>query len=271
MGLDMCPYCEEAIEEGDRFRNIPWDEVPRRIHLECIMRMIVGSVGHMKGLCECHGRTDASEIGQTRRQAARDAYEYYLVETRQRVPTDPCETKPPTALQAHDRWGHVIQSGLVPEANPLDGVIAGAVMEHLKREATRLNAESALIPPDELHLYEIRIRVHNDGWRTETLERKDAPRLPCECARCGGDGLSEEFMKEAERYADANHCAIRIARIPGGRPAYVSPLLDEHMMGMPQIRMVYPMDADGERKPKPSLSGWNPISIEEMRAIFWPE
>lgn len=70
-----CPDCDEPILPTDD--AIPCNGSDRGIHRECAVRAAAGSVGHQLGLCECHGKKDVSEVGMTRRQAARAALRFY--------------------------------------------------------------------------------------------------------------------------------------------------------------------------------------------------
>jgi hypothetical protein len=63
----VCFRCDEPITEGDIGTVNNSDQVE---HYECLMRAIVGSVGHQNGLCSCFGGTEEDPPGLTRRQAA---------------------------------------------------------------------------------------------------------------------------------------------------------------------------------------------------------
>jgi len=73
MTVRFCNHCEEPVLDFEEARTI--NNIPRGIHLECLIRGVSGSVGHQRGQCECHGITDTSEEGMTRREAAKAAYE----------------------------------------------------------------------------------------------------------------------------------------------------------------------------------------------------
>lgn len=69
-----CLYCKESVELGDRgFVNI----IGQVFHLECQVRMIVGSVGHQMKQCYCYGGNEEDPPGLTRRQAAIKAKELF--------------------------------------------------------------------------------------------------------------------------------------------------------------------------------------------------
>jgi hypothetical protein len=66
-----CPHCGEPI--------LPWDDRlatdagTRPWHRECLIRHLVGSVGHQLGRCSCFGGTEEDPPGRTAREAARAA------------------------------------------------------------------------------------------------------------------------------------------------------------------------------------------------------
>jgi hypothetical protein len=70
---EVCLYCAEPIVEGDS--GISLGRFVR--HRECILRHVVGSVGHQLGTCSCHGGSEEDPPGMTKRQAARAAVEFY--------------------------------------------------------------------------------------------------------------------------------------------------------------------------------------------------
>jgi len=78
---ELCAYCGEAIESGDPGCTIPHvDEhgtTERPYHQECHIRMVVGSLGHLKKRCSCYGGTEHDPPGMTPRQAARAAWVYF--------------------------------------------------------------------------------------------------------------------------------------------------------------------------------------------------
>ena len=75
---EPCAYCEEAIEMGDRGVTVPHiDErgvVEKPYHFECHMRLVIGSVGHLRRRCSCNGGDEGDPPGMTLRQAARAAF-----------------------------------------------------------------------------------------------------------------------------------------------------------------------------------------------------
>jgi|SRR5215831_7111760 len=72
-----CLYCHELIVAADQGIMMPvFDVGERPVHVECLIRMTVGSVGHQRGTCSCHGGTEEDPPGLTRREAARAAMDY---------------------------------------------------------------------------------------------------------------------------------------------------------------------------------------------------
>lgn len=74
---ESCLHCKEPVAEGDSGVIIPHmvsPEDPRlvAVHRECHIRMIVGSVGHQRGLCTCNGGPGTMDDppGATKREAA---------------------------------------------------------------------------------------------------------------------------------------------------------------------------------------------------------
>ena len=64
---ELCLYCDEPIETGDRglfttYVDLGADGKPeshaRAVHMECNLRASVGSLAHLEGRCSCHGGTD---------------------------------------------------------------------------------------------------------------------------------------------------------------------------------------------------------------------
>ncbi|HEV8364574.1 MAG TPA: hypothetical protein VGQ52_13750 [Gemmatimonadaceae bacterium] len=72
----ICLHCDEPIRPGD-----PWDTTAdgQPWHMECLMRLAIGSVAHIERRCGCYvpGATDNDPPGMTRRQAARAAVDAY--------------------------------------------------------------------------------------------------------------------------------------------------------------------------------------------------
>lgn len=69
-----CLYCKELVELGDRgLVNV----IGQTFHLECQVRMIVGSVGHQMKQCYCYGGSQEDPPNMTRREAAKAALELW--------------------------------------------------------------------------------------------------------------------------------------------------------------------------------------------------
>lgn len=68
----LCLHCQEPLE-GPCFELNAGAEY---MHRECMIRGVSGSVGHQMGQCSCHGMEDTSEIGLSKREAARRAALY---------------------------------------------------------------------------------------------------------------------------------------------------------------------------------------------------
>ena len=81
----ICFWCEESIGESDRGFLVPhasWkymagqEKIPpvQSIHLECMIRMTVGSLGHLRKTCSCYGGNEEDPPNMTKREAAIAAY-----------------------------------------------------------------------------------------------------------------------------------------------------------------------------------------------------
>jgi hypothetical protein len=76
-----CCWCEERIKEGEIGFIMDCYDVDGvkdvYYHRECLMRTILGSVGHQAGACSCNGGEGCGDPpGLTRREAARAAWAY---------------------------------------------------------------------------------------------------------------------------------------------------------------------------------------------------
>lgn len=65
-----CPHCGEPIHVGDDAIEMGGGG---RLHRECLIRMLVGSVGHQLHLCSCYGGDYEDPETLTKRDAARAA------------------------------------------------------------------------------------------------------------------------------------------------------------------------------------------------------
>lgn len=67
-----CPHCGEEIRIDESAADGAW-------HHECLIRSIAGSAAHQLHECTCYGGTREDPPGMTPRQAAKLAYETFLV------------------------------------------------------------------------------------------------------------------------------------------------------------------------------------------------
>jgi hypothetical protein len=78
---ESCAWCEEELTEEDKGVTIPHSEPdgPKEMpyHLECFMRQVIGSVGHIQGKCHCFGGTEEDPPEMTKREAALVAFELF--------------------------------------------------------------------------------------------------------------------------------------------------------------------------------------------------
>lgn len=75
MSTLTCPWCAEPILSHEP--TAPVGGPP--LHYECGLRSACGSVGHQARRCSCYGGDDEDPPGLTRRQAARAAMEFFLL------------------------------------------------------------------------------------------------------------------------------------------------------------------------------------------------
>jgi hypothetical protein len=78
-----CLWCDEPIVEGDIGVIIPHLGSPgvteHPYHLECNVRMIIGGLNHLKGLCSCFGGTEPNDPpDMSLREAANAAVDYLM-------------------------------------------------------------------------------------------------------------------------------------------------------------------------------------------------
>ena len=77
----LCAHCGEPIlphEIRAPIEAVSADGGTVGYHHECGFRSTMGSVGHLRGECPHYGVEDVSEVGMTRRQAAKAAWAYFL-------------------------------------------------------------------------------------------------------------------------------------------------------------------------------------------------
>jgi len=69
----LCQHCGEPVLPHE-----PRGQVVNAImHHECFFRSVAGSVGHQQKNCHCYGKTDTSELGMSKRDAARRSLAFY--------------------------------------------------------------------------------------------------------------------------------------------------------------------------------------------------
>jgi hypothetical protein len=73
----LCLYCDEAIVEGDEGQMVFSFDGAKPVHRECLVRQVVGSIGHQLKRCSCYGGNEEDPPGMTRRQAAIAACKYF--------------------------------------------------------------------------------------------------------------------------------------------------------------------------------------------------
>lgn len=81
-----CAFCGESIlphEMRSPIEAVSADGGTVGYHYECGFRNTMGSVGHLRGDCPCNGQEDVSEVGMTRRQAAKAAWAYFQTHKKQ--------------------------------------------------------------------------------------------------------------------------------------------------------------------------------------------
>jgi hypothetical protein len=73
MTIGACPYCDEALRDGEPVIY----GASQGFHRECFIRMIAGSAAHQLGECSCCGGNREDPPGVSRREAAKLAYETF--------------------------------------------------------------------------------------------------------------------------------------------------------------------------------------------------
>jgi hypothetical protein len=67
---EICPECETEFEAGDSGQAMPYGDVVRHVHKECMLRIMVGPLAHHERRCHCFGGEGNDTPGMTRRQEA---------------------------------------------------------------------------------------------------------------------------------------------------------------------------------------------------------
>jgi hypothetical protein len=72
-----CSHCREQFARGESgvIAGAP-------LHIECFMRVTLGSVAHQARRCACYGGGEYDPPGVSQRQAAKAAWEYFLAHDR---------------------------------------------------------------------------------------------------------------------------------------------------------------------------------------------
>lgn len=81
---ETCIDCGEIIVAGDYGQttvlvDLEGNVRPAVQHRECLLRHVVGSVGHQLGKCSCFGGDYEDPPGMTKREAARAAVAQYML------------------------------------------------------------------------------------------------------------------------------------------------------------------------------------------------
>jgi len=71
--MRICAHCSEEIK---RFELIP--DCGGRMHRECLLRNVVGSLAHQVGTCSCYGGTRHDDPNLTLRENAKAAARYFM-------------------------------------------------------------------------------------------------------------------------------------------------------------------------------------------------
>lgn len=69
-----CLHCHEPVLFTD---SVPVNGGLHQMHRECMLRQIVGSIGHQKGTCGCYGECETDPVDMSVREAARAAVAYW--------------------------------------------------------------------------------------------------------------------------------------------------------------------------------------------------
>lgn len=69
----ICVHCNEEILPHERIPH-----VEGKMHRECMLRSVVGSVGHQMRICSCFGGNGTGDVGGlTKRENAQAAAQYF--------------------------------------------------------------------------------------------------------------------------------------------------------------------------------------------------
>lgn len=82
-----CLYCSEAVLDGERGVVLPavvqinpqvYEAAMEVAHIECFVRMALGSLRHLQGRCSCFGGPDTRPVEMSARDEAREVFDYTL-------------------------------------------------------------------------------------------------------------------------------------------------------------------------------------------------
>lgn len=71
----ICLFCEEPIQRYHSGEMI--NDGTTAVHRECLVRQVVGSIGHQQKKCSCYGGNEEDPSGLSKRQAAILACQYF--------------------------------------------------------------------------------------------------------------------------------------------------------------------------------------------------
>lgn len=74
---ELCLFCSEAIEEGDRGELMASVDGVRAVHIECIFRQVMGGPAHLQGTCLCQGGEDDPDLDMSPRDASLWVWEHH--------------------------------------------------------------------------------------------------------------------------------------------------------------------------------------------------
>lgn len=72
--MKICVHCEEEI--------LPFETIADfegKVHRECAIRIVVGSVNHQQRKCSCFGGSGEDDKNLSRRENARASFDYFVM------------------------------------------------------------------------------------------------------------------------------------------------------------------------------------------------
>lgn len=82
-----CMFCQEPIIDGEngvmlpavlRVNETTFEAAFEAAHIECFIRMTVGSMRHLERRCQCYGGEDERPEGQSARDEAREVFAFIV-------------------------------------------------------------------------------------------------------------------------------------------------------------------------------------------------